>query len=696
MPSDINTQLRKLPFSMLQKLEKYLEPPGDKDWKSLIAVMPSGRYDSSQVNLIATKGGKKDASCTAILIQDLCRLCITLKEFGWYLKKIKNYEALEALDWPNEPVTIKSQPECKVLREGDSLCLTVDAIGYPPPNYQWYKDDEEIPGEMLNELRVDKATMATDGVYKCILSNGSESSVASNEVTVRVMRSRPNNPEPPASDNPKPVITVHPVSANVLPGQHHTLRCEATGKHPMTYVWYKDGEQLLNTNSSTLDFPAFAGEHIGGYCCQISNAYGADVSQSAELALGEIDVERNVASDKVALLIGNQDYTAAFHDALQGGGLLQHTIADTKTLGSLLHQDGMGFNVLSLGNLTRSEMVKGIEEYIHLLSEDCYAFFYYAGHGFELNGKHYLLPVDAPAGWRQEDAICVQWVLELLWKARPKMTVIILDMCRVRPTTGRSNFEEYDFPTDLSKIVFGFATCSQSEAYERVAEDNGIYMKHLKNHICRDIKIEDVLHAVTTDVERDTLGCVYTERQRPEYVVQGGGCYSLRDPIEAHGNRSAERWLEAHKLPEKRTIEVQDGVKIEVRFEHSDWLSNSVNIVVSVIDPGMYQSCNAHITTVMPNELEMHFPPQYLNRELEHESIDQNPDVLSRSMPDPRATPRIPMCERSTGMFHLQRLHNNVTVTIQLDCESHDVRCTKYEVVAFSVRDFGLAQIFGN
>ena len=46
---------------------------------------------------------------------------------------------------------------------------------------------------------------------------------------------------------------------------------------------------------------------------------------------------------------------------------------------------------------------------------------------------------------------------------------------------------------------------------------------------------------------------------------------------------------------------MQDGVKIEVRFEHSDWLSNSVNIVVSVIDPGMYQNCNARITTVMPN-----------------------------------------------------------------------------------------------
>jgi hypothetical protein len=139
-----------------------------------------------------------------------------------------------------------------------------------------------------------------------------------------------------------------------------------------------------------------------------------------------------------------------------------------------------------------------------------------------------------------------------------------------------------------------------------VAEDNGIYMKHLKNHICRNVKIEDVLHAVTTgnkpgryrqpcmswivfevskkdtschgfflhyfenmqcmltnscifiiaDVERDTLGCVYTERQRPEYVVQGGGHYSLRDRIEAHGNRSAERWLEAHSKSTKGIVRV--------------------------------------------------------------------------------------------------------------------------------------------
>ena len=90
---------------------------------------------------------------------------------------------------PAEPVVIKTQPECNVLREGDSLCLRVEAIGYPLPSYQWFKDDEEIPGEMVNELRVDKVTMATDGTYKCIVEN-EENLVKSNEVTVRVMRGK--------------------------------------------------------------------------------------------------------------------------------------------------------------------------------------------------------------------------------------------------------------------------------------------------------------------------------------------------------------------------------------------------------------------------------------------------------------------------------------------------------------------------
>jgi hypothetical protein len=54
MATNINTQIRKLPYGTLQKLERYLEPASDKDWKALISVMPQGRYDRSQVGDVQT------------------------------------------------------------------------------------------------------------------------------------------------------------------------------------------------------------------------------------------------------------------------------------------------------------------------------------------------------------------------------------------------------------------------------------------------------------------------------------------------------------------------------------------------------------------------------------------------------------------------------------------------------------------
>lgn len=49
------------------------------------------------------------------------------------------------------------------------------------------------------------------------------------------------------------------------------------------------------------------------------------------------------------------------------------------------------------------------------------------------------------------------------------------------------------------------------------------------------------------------------------------------------------------ELPEKRIVEFQNGVKVEVRFEHHNWLTNTINILIGVIDKGMTDRCNAYI-----------------------------------------------------------------------------------------------------
>lgn len=47
----LNDQVRKLPYSIIQKLAQFLDDPDDNtmNWKALIAAMPDGTYTQQQV-----------------------------------------------------------------------------------------------------------------------------------------------------------------------------------------------------------------------------------------------------------------------------------------------------------------------------------------------------------------------------------------------------------------------------------------------------------------------------------------------------------------------------------------------------------------------------------------------------------------------------------------------------------------------
>lgn len=69
-----------------------------------------------------------------------------------------------------------------------------------------------------------------------------------------------------------------------------------------------------------------------------------------------------LASDKVALLIGNLNYS--HHPALMA------PTVDVHELANLLQQ--LGFRVVSLLDLTREEMLAAIDKFIQLLDRDVY------------------------------------------------------------------------------------------------------------------------------------------------------------------------------------------------------------------------------------------------------------------------------------------------------------------------------------
>ncbi|KAL9957114.1 hypothetical protein ACROYT_G038716 [Oculina patagonica] len=299
------------------------------------------------------------------------------------------------------------------------------------------------------------------------------------------------------------------------------------------------------------------------------------------------------ATDKIALVIGNRDYVRF----PLGEGALVHTCNDAKMLASSLLKPEMGFKVISLMNLTMDEMHQALSMFYSLLGEGVYGLVYFAGHGFEESGQNYMVPIDTVGDWVPEEAVCAQKVLDDMNRYQTELIVFLLDICRKRSSVKKSfAFKGYEFPYNAQAVI-GFATCPQSEAYEVRQDPNGMYMKHLLKHITNDTKVEDVLHKVAGDVEAEVNTNRWVERQRPQYHTTTTRSYSLRDPI-YHNKESDGRqrtWLDIHKLPQKRVVKCDSDIKIEIRFEHQNWLSNAIVLCLRVIDPGEATYCEVSL-----------------------------------------------------------------------------------------------------
>ena len=102
------------------------------------------------------------------------------------------------------------------------------------------------------------------------------------------------------------------------------------------------------------------------------------------------------AEKRVALVIGNNDY--------KNVPKLQKAVNDARTMGDTLRQ--LGFNVMVAENQTRQAFSETLLAFDKAVEPGDTAFFFYAGHGFEIAGQNFLLPTDVPAAGegQEEDA----------------------------------------------------------------------------------------------------------------------------------------------------------------------------------------------------------------------------------------------------------------------------------------------------
>jgi TPR repeat protein len=144
-------------------------------------------------------------------------------------------------------------------------------------------------------------------------------------------------------------------------------------------------------------------------------------------AAASADAQEQAGSQgrRVALVIGNSAY--------QTVGVLPNPANDADAVAESLGR--LGFDVTKVDNATIGEMRAALQSYENKVAGSEIAVVYYAGHGMEMNGENYLIPIDAKLSRDthvQDEALPLSRVLAAV-EGASKLRLIMLDACRNNP-----------------------------------------------------------------------------------------------------------------------------------------------------------------------------------------------------------------------------------------------------------------------
>jgi formylglycine-generating enzyme required for sulfatase activity len=204
---------------------------------------------------------------------------------------------------------------------------------------------------------------------------------------------------------------------------------------------------------------------------------------------------------RVALVIGNGAYSST---------PLKNPANDAKDIAAALTD--LSFNVTLLVDADRAAMEKAIKSFGTALRSSDAGFFYYAGHGIQVRGKNYLIPIGVEISDADEipySAIDAELVLAKMESAGNKVNIVILDACRNNP-----------FPGSERSVDRGLAVVSRqpagslivySTAPGQTAQDgdgrNGLFTKYLLQYMSSPgLDVELMIRKVRDGVREETAG----------------------------------------------------------------------------------------------------------------------------------------------------------------------------------------------
>ncbi|MBI1789304.1 MAG: caspase family protein [Acidobacteria bacterium] len=233
------------------------------------------------------------------------------------------------------------------------------------------------------------------------------------------------------------------------------------------------------------------------------------------------DLRLERESKRVALLVGNDAYPKA---------PLRNPSRDSASLSAVLKT--FGFDVDVTSNTDLRGMARAVDRFIARIEPGDIALFFYAGHGLQLNGENYLVPVDFDAK-DEADAPYVTYsvsrVHDRMVQARSRLNILILDACRNNPfRTVRSGMGGWAAMNAGRGSLIAYATEPGQTADDNPQGHNGLFTTHLIEVLRQPgLKLPEVFDQV-----RERVFTASQHKQLPWIMssVMGDFYFAVKEP----------------------------------------------------------------------------------------------------------------------------------------------------------------------
>ena len=209
------------------------------------------------------------------------------------------------------------------------------------------------------------------------------------------------------------------------------------------------------------------------------------------------------AKNRVALVIGNAAYKR---------GVLANPVNDAKLMAERLK--AQGFEVSASYDASQHDMKRAVQSFAATLRErgkDAVAFIFYAGHGVQMKGENYLIPVDEQIKSEADvdiDAVSLSSIMSMLENTQTRLAIVVLDACRDNPfgyaRGGERGLARVDAP---GGSLVAFSTAPGKAALDGPDGGNSYYSAALAQAMTGPgLKIEEVFKKVRIAVREKTKG----------------------------------------------------------------------------------------------------------------------------------------------------------------------------------------------